>query len=98
MPRKIIIIGCGVSGTTAAFYARKTERSAQIILVGEEPLAEYSRCGLPYAFSGVVPTLESILGTNGKVSAVKISGNQYDVDAVVMAVRVAPNTELASKS
>jgi len=62
MPRRIVIIGCGVSGTTAAFHARKTDRTAQIILLGDEKLPEYSRCGLPYAFSHVVPSLEALIG------------------------------------
>lgn len=62
MVRRIVIVGCGVAGTTAAFYARKTDRSSEIILVGSEALPEYSRCGLPYAFSGVVPTLKSLIG------------------------------------
>ncbi len=62
MPKRIVIIGCGVSGTTAAFHARKTDRTAQIVLLGEEDLPEYSRCGLPYAFSHVVPSLEALIG------------------------------------
>jgi NADPH-dependent 2,4-dienoyl-CoA reductase/sulfur reductase-like enzyme len=40
--------------------------------------------------------LEEIIGEDGKVSGVRISGENYDVDAVVMAVRVKPNTELAN--
>ncbi|HEV2120217.1 MAG TPA: FAD-dependent oxidoreductase [Candidatus Bathyarchaeia archaeon] len=62
MPRRIVIIGCGVSGTTAAFHARKTDRTAEIVLLGDEELPEYSRCGLPYAFSHVVPSLEALMG------------------------------------
>ena len=62
MPRRIVIIGCGVSGTTAAFHARKTDRTATIVLLGDEELPEYSRCGLPYAFSHVVPSLEALIG------------------------------------
>jgi NADPH-dependent 2,4-dienoyl-CoA reductase/sulfur reductase-like enzyme len=62
MTKRVVIIGCGVSGTTAAFQARKTDRTAQIILLGEEELPEYSRCGLPYAFSHVVPSLDSLIG------------------------------------
>jgi len=62
MPRRIVIIGCGVSGTTAAFNARKADRTAQITLLGDEQLPEYSRCGLPYAFSHVVPSLEALIG------------------------------------
>src|SRR5437879_12190062 len=62
MPRRIVIIGCGVSGTTAAFHARKTDRTDEIVLLGDEALPEYSRCGLPYAFSHVVPSLEALIG------------------------------------
>ncbi len=62
MPRRIVIVGCGVSGTTAAFYARKTDRTSEITILGDEVLPEYSRCGLPYAFSGVVPTMRSLIG------------------------------------
>jgi len=47
------VIGCGVSGTTAAFHARKTDRTAQIVLLGDEELPEYSGAALPYAFSHV---------------------------------------------
>lgn len=62
MVRRIVIVGCGVSGTTAAFYARKTDRTSEITIVGDEALPEYSRCGLPYAFSGMVPTMRSLIG------------------------------------
>jgi len=62
MPKRIVVIGCGVSGTTAAFHARKTDRTAEIALIGDENLPEYSRCGLPYAFSGIVPSLNALIG------------------------------------
>ncbi len=62
MARRVVIVGCGVSGTTAAFYVRKTDRTAEITIIGEENLPEYSRCGLPYAFSGIVPSLRALIG------------------------------------
>src|SRR5437867_12815519 len=62
MPRRIVIIGCGVSGTTAAFQARKTDSTAKIVLLGDETLPESSRCGLPYAFSHIVPSREALIG------------------------------------
>src|SRR5207247_7948384 len=62
MVRRIVIIGCGVSDTSASCYARKTDRTAEITSVGSETLPEYSRCGLPYAFSGVVPNPRSLIG------------------------------------
>jgi NADPH-dependent 2,4-dienoyl-CoA reductase/sulfur reductase-like enzyme len=62
MVRRIIVVGCGVTGTTAAFHVRKTDRTAQITIIGDENLPEYSRCGLPYAFSQVVPETRFLLG------------------------------------
>jgi NADPH-dependent 2,4-dienoyl-CoA reductase/sulfur reductase-like enzyme len=43
-------------------------------------------------------TLEEIVGRNGRVSGIRISGEEYPVDAVVVAVRVKPNTELAKEA
>ncbi len=62
MPRRIVVVGCGVAGTTSAFQARKIDRTAEITIVGEESLPEYSRCGLPYAFSGEVKSFNALLG------------------------------------
>src|SRR5437660_9805289 len=62
MARRIVIVGCGVSGTTAAFYSRKTDRTAEITIVGDQLLHDYSRCVLPYAFSGIVPAMRSLIG------------------------------------
>src|SRR5438445_13596178 len=43
-------------------------------------------------------SLDEITGKEGGVTAVKIAGEKYDVDAVIMAVRVRPNTELAKQA
>src|SRR2546422_11387326 len=40
-------------------------------------------------------TLEEILGDKGRVSGVRISGRTYEDDAVIVAIRIRPNTELA---
>jgi len=61
LTRRIVVIGAGAAGTTAAIQARKTDRSSQVYLVTRENEPEYSRCGLPYAFSGIVPRLEALI-------------------------------------
>jgi NADPH-dependent 2,4-dienoyl-CoA reductase/sulfur reductase-like enzyme len=43
-------------------------------------------------------TLEEIIGQKGRVSGVRISGKEHPVDAVIVAVRVRPNTELARQA
>ena len=57
----IIIIGCGAGGATAAQFARKTDRKAKITIYEKGPYPEYSKCGLPYAISGDVPSLQDLI-------------------------------------
>jgi len=52
---RIVVIGGGTTGTTAAFYARRTSRNCEIIVVEQERYPMYSRCELPFAISGEVP-------------------------------------------
>ena len=51
---KIVILGGGAAGGTAAQFARKTDRKADITIIDSEPYGQYSRCGLPYALRGMV--------------------------------------------
>ncbi len=51
---KILILGGGAAGGTAAQFARKTDRKAEITIIDSEPYGQYSRCGLPYALRGMV--------------------------------------------
>lgn len=59
--RKIVVIGGGAAGTSAAMAARKQDRSAEITIVHKENLPEYSRCGLPYAISGAISDFENLV-------------------------------------
>src|SRR5712692_2729844 len=97
MARRIVIVGCGVSGTTAAFYSRKTDRTSEITIVGDEVLPEYSRCGLPYAFSGIVPTMRSLIGYDENFYE---HTNRIDLKLGVTATKIHPErgiVELKSK-
>ncbi len=49
---KIVIIGCGAAGGTAAQFARKVNRKAEIILYDKEGYGQYSKCALPLVISG----------------------------------------------
>src|SRR5437899_10368253 len=91
MPRRIVIIGCRLSCTTAAFHARKTARTAQIVLLGDEDLPEYARCGRPYAFSHVVPSLKALKGYD---KAFYEQMNRIDLRLGLKATRI--NTEKRS--
>jgi NADPH-dependent 2,4-dienoyl-CoA reductase/sulfur reductase-like enzyme len=61
MGKRIVIIGGGTAGASAAFSARKTDRSAEITVLDKESYPTYSRCGLPFAIKGVIPALENLI-------------------------------------
>ena len=58
---KLLIIGSGAAGSTAAQLARKTNRQAEITVLGNESYSEYSKCGLPYVISGVIPSFDDLI-------------------------------------
>lgn len=58
---KLLIIGSGAAGSTAAQFARKTNRQAEITVLGNESYSEYSKCGLPYVISGVIPSFDDLI-------------------------------------
>ena len=49
---RIVIMGGGVAGTSAAFSARHYDPQAEIIIVTDEPFPLYSACVLPEYLSG----------------------------------------------
>ncbi|UCE81332.1 MAG: FAD-dependent oxidoreductase [Methanobacteriota archaeon] len=61
MAKKIVIVGGGCGGGTAAQFARKTDREAEITIIEREPYPQYSRCGLPYGISGIIPELTNLI-------------------------------------
>lgn len=61
MTRKILIIGCGTAGAAATLMARKTDRNAEITIIQNESLPEYSRCGLPYTINRKIPKLDDVI-------------------------------------
>jgi NADH oxidase (H2O2-forming) len=60
-PMKIVVIGAGAAGTSAALDARKQNREAEVTVINSEGYTEYSRCGLPYAVSGEIPKFENLV-------------------------------------
>ena len=61
MNKDIIIIGCGASGGTAAQFARKTDRKSSITIFEKGKYPQYSKCGLPYAISGIITSFENLI-------------------------------------
>jgi NADH oxidase (H2O2-forming) len=59
--RRIVIVGGGCGGGTAAQFARKTDRTSEITIIEREMYPQYSRCGLPYGISGIIPELTNLI-------------------------------------
>lgn len=58
---KVVIIGAGAAGTTAGLWAKKADRKCEVVLITREPYPEYSRCGLPYTISKVIPEFHDLM-------------------------------------
>jgi len=58
---RIVIIGGGAAGATAAQFARKQSRDAEIIVFEASRYPQYSKCGLPYVLSGHIPDFRSLI-------------------------------------
>src|SRR5262249_23568184 len=106
--KKVAIIGAGLTGSemAEALLIRKiavlqAEIVPEILPVILDPdMASTVRergaeHGVEYHLNS---SLDEIIGNHGRVVAVRISGNEHPVDAVVVAVRVQPNTELAKEA
>ena len=62
--KNIVIIGCGAAGGTAAQLARKTDRKSSITIFEKGRYSQYSKCGLPYAISGEIPSFSDLVEFN----------------------------------
>lgn len=59
--KNIVIIGCGAGGGTAAQFARKTDRKANITVFEKDKYPQYSKCGLPYVISDIIPDFKELI-------------------------------------
>ncbi|MEK7309578.1 MAG: FAD-dependent oxidoreductase [Planctomycetota bacterium] len=79
MPKRIVIIGGGTAGASAAFSARKTDRTVrhggsaegmtEITIIDKESHSTYSRCGLPFAIKGTISPIENLVVFPPKIFA-----------------------------
>ena len=90
---RVLIVGNGIAGTTAAFTLREAGFAGQITLVGEEPWAAYYRPRLPEILDEDVP-LEKLMVVDAK----KYEARQITLKTGTRIVRVDPETHLAIAS
>jgi NADH oxidase (H2O2-forming) len=61
MPKRIVVIGSGAAGMTAASTARERSSDAEITVITEDAHAAYSPCAIPFVIDGTISDFESIL-------------------------------------
>ncbi len=61
MPRRIVVIGAGAAGLTAASTARENNPEAIIDVFTEDEHVAYSPCAVIYAIEGVIKEFDSII-------------------------------------
>lgn len=81
---RIIIVGGGAAGSTAAQFARKQSRDAGITVLEETQYPEYSRCGLPHVLSGEIPAFDSLV----EFSQEWFQRNKIDLRLSTRAIRI----------
>lgn len=68
---KIIIIGGVAGGATAAARIRRSDESAEIILIEKGKYISYANCGLPYYIGGVIGEREKLFVQTPEAFAVR---------------------------
>jgi NAD(P)H-nitrite reductase large subunit len=58
---RVVVVGGGIAGTSAAFSARRQNSKAEIIIITDEPTPLYSPCILPEYLSGEIPRTQVFL-------------------------------------
>jgi NAD(P)H-nitrite reductase large subunit len=62
-PKRYIVVGNGVAGTTCAETLRKNDPTCQVTLIGNEPYPLYNRVALPPYLKGRTPEQKVLLRT-----------------------------------
>ncbi|MCD6507202.1 FAD-dependent oxidoreductase [Candidatus Poribacteria bacterium] len=58
---KLVIVGGGAGGPTAAARARRLDENAEIVMFERGEHVSYGHCGLPYYIGGVIENREALL-------------------------------------
>ena len=57
---RIVVVGAGAAGTSAASNAKQFDRSHQVTLIGDFASTAYSPCGIPYVFGREIESMDKL--------------------------------------
>lgn len=81
MAQKIVIIGNGPAGISAAGAARVMDRSAEITIVDTKSYDTFHPCAMPFVIGGYLPSVESIIEKlNYEMSKITLLKDSYVED------------------
>jgi NADH oxidase (H2O2-forming) len=58
---RIVVIGAGAAGTSAASSAKQYDPSNDVTLIGDFSITAYSPCGIPYVFGRVIESMDKLI-------------------------------------
>lgn len=61
MAERLVVVGGGAAGMSAASAARRVDPDLEITVLESGPFPSYGVCGIPYYLSGVVPDARSLV-------------------------------------
>jgi len=57
---RIVVIGAGAAGTSAASNAKQFDKSHEVTLIGDFASTAYSPCGIPYVFGREIESMDKL--------------------------------------
>ncbi len=61
MGRRVVVIGGGAAGMSAAAKARRTDPTLEIVVYERSGFVSYGACGFPYAIKGEIARVEDLI-------------------------------------
>ena len=61
MAKRVVIIGGGAAGMSAAAKARRMDPSLEIVVYERSGYVSFGACGLPYAIKGEIARVEDVV-------------------------------------
>ncbi len=58
---RIVVVGAGAAGTSAATQAKQYDRSHDVTLIGDFSITAYSPCGIPYVFGREIESMDKLI-------------------------------------